>query len=127
MLIVRTAFIGIFGVLPSAFLIFFAVLGAVAGAQAMFTGPHIVGLVLCLWGAAGIWGAVSLLRAMLGNPTEKIRFGLYAGMFAVAPIVISTALDPGLADSPELVVISIAPFLVACFLVTELCGRRLRS
>jgi len=116
----------VLGVLPALMLGVLAVIGVWAGLKTLMIQPHWLGLVLCIWGAAGVWGAVSLVRAAVGDATIKIRFGLYAGMFAIVPIMITTAFEPGLVDSPVLFLVSIAPFLVACFLIAELYYAQVR-
>lgn len=81
----RTALILLFGALPVLPLALFAGYAAVIGVQ-MLIDSHSGGLLLILWGVAGLYGAAALWLAAFDVRHLLVLIGLLVGCVAVSPI-----------------------------------------
>jgi len=76
----RYALIVLFGAIPATLFGVLAAMATVVGGLEFYHDPSLLELVLVLAGAFGVWGALSLWRAVYGVPVVKLRLGLAAGI-----------------------------------------------
>ncbi len=102
----------IFGVIPAFGFGLIAVWVAV-WLLAMAVSGLTFALLFMPWPAAGIWGALSMGRAALGERTARVWIGLSAGVLAMIPY----AVVAWAAGEKVLAILGIAPVIVALVLM----------
>lgn len=79
----------LFGALPASFLCFFAAMALSYGLGALFGRNSYEGLILTIWGAAGIYGTGALWVVAFRKPGRRVLAGLIVGIAAMVPLVLS--------------------------------------
>lgn len=87
--IVAKIILTIFGLLPSLWLSYFAVLGVIQSSRFVLSGKLTVGILLLAVCLGCLLGTLSLISYLLGKRIEALRVGMLIGAISMAAIVIA--------------------------------------
>ena len=113
-----TALTILFGAIPATYLSWWALLGVYIGVIGVVNGTFLSGAVFIIWGAAGLYGTLSLWLIAFNRPSNFVVMGLFLGSVAILPISVSVYSSPISSDgwfSIPFVIGGISPFIVAAF------------
>ncbi len=96
--ILRKILVSVFGLVPSIWLSYYAILGLLRFPQTILFGRYFEGLYMLIFGSMCLFGTYSMFRYLLGRPINSLRVGMIAGATTMATIAIAPFLKMYLAS-----------------------------